>query len=210
MEAMTRTPASPPKVRRRASKRERDPEDKRERILASARELFARQGYGATSTSQIARAAGVSEGVIFLHFESKQGVLRHVASDYGKALADHMREAFSKAGKVDAHAGVHATFSYVRKHGLLHQRINMAVDPADEAVALQTVRAEVAAMLRGVLEGWKESGDGSFDDAAMTATMLFGVVQTALFECFAREQGERESEWIALSTRWVRAALGMR
>lgn len=49
--------------------------DKKQKILSSALELFAREGYNATSTSKIAKASGVSEGLIFRHFESKKGLL---------------------------------------------------------------------------------------------------------------------------------------
>jgi AcrR family transcriptional regulator len=49
--------------------------DKKERILDAALTLFAREGYAATPTSKIAKVAGVSEGLIFRHFENKQGLL---------------------------------------------------------------------------------------------------------------------------------------
>lgn len=40
-------------------------------ILSNAQELFARQGYAATSTRQISAAAGVTIGAMFNHFHSK-------------------------------------------------------------------------------------------------------------------------------------------
>lgn len=48
---------------------------KQEKILSSALELFAKNGFNATSTSKVAKHAGVSEGLIFRHFENKQGLL---------------------------------------------------------------------------------------------------------------------------------------
>ena len=48
---------------------------KQEKILNAALELFANDGYNVVSTSKIANRAGVSEGLIFRHFESKQGLL---------------------------------------------------------------------------------------------------------------------------------------
>lgn len=41
-------------------------------ILAVASQLFARQGYHATSTREIARIADVSENTLFRHFEQKE------------------------------------------------------------------------------------------------------------------------------------------
>lgn len=49
--------------------------DKKEKILQSALDLFANEGVNATSTSKIAQLAGVSEGLIFRHFNSKKGLL---------------------------------------------------------------------------------------------------------------------------------------
>lgn len=44
-------------------------------ILSSALELFARNGYSATTTDEIARKAGVSKGLIFTHFPTKEDIL---------------------------------------------------------------------------------------------------------------------------------------
>lgn len=52
--------------------------DKKENILSAALELFANEGYNATATSRIAKQAGVSEGLIFRHFESKKGLLQAI------------------------------------------------------------------------------------------------------------------------------------
>jgi AcrR family transcriptional regulator len=52
--------------------------DKQEQILDIALKLFAEQGYESTPTSRIAKAAGVSEGLIFRHFTNKEGLLAAV------------------------------------------------------------------------------------------------------------------------------------
>lgn len=44
-------------------------------ILNSALKLFATEGYASTSTSKVAKQAGVSEGLIFRHFKNKEGLL---------------------------------------------------------------------------------------------------------------------------------------
>jgi len=49
--------------------------DKQKKILAVALELFANEGYNAVPTKMIAEEAGVSEALIFRHFENKQGLL---------------------------------------------------------------------------------------------------------------------------------------
>ena len=49
--------------------------EKQESIINAALELFAREGFKATSTSKVAKLAGVSEGLIFRHFGNKEGLL---------------------------------------------------------------------------------------------------------------------------------------
>jgi AcrR family transcriptional regulator len=52
--------------------------EKQEKILHTALDLFAREGYAATATSKVAKAAGVSEGLIFRHFGNKEGLLQAI------------------------------------------------------------------------------------------------------------------------------------
>lgn len=49
-----------------------------DRILLSARTLFASHGYESTTTSQIARTAGTSESQLIKHFGSKEGLLEAI------------------------------------------------------------------------------------------------------------------------------------
>ena len=54
--------------------------EKQKGILAAATELFAEKGYAATSTSEIAKKAGVAEGTIFRHYKSKKDLLLTIVS----------------------------------------------------------------------------------------------------------------------------------
>ena len=51
-------------------------QEKSKLILDSALELFAEKGYHQTSISDITRKAGISKGLIYNYFESKDDVLR--------------------------------------------------------------------------------------------------------------------------------------
>lgn len=51
---------------------------KQQSIFNTALELFATEGVDATSTSKIAKVAGVSEGLIFRHFTNKEGLLQAI------------------------------------------------------------------------------------------------------------------------------------
>jgi len=57
-----------------------------DRILASAKRLFASQGYEATSTMAIARLAGTSESQMMKHFGSKEGLLEAILDEGWKSM----------------------------------------------------------------------------------------------------------------------------
>jgi AcrR family transcriptional regulator len=47
-------------------------DERRERLLSAALDLFSRQGYAGTTTKQIALKAGVTEAIVFRHFPNKE------------------------------------------------------------------------------------------------------------------------------------------
>lgn len=57
------------------------PSSTRERIVDSARHLFATRGFGSTSIKAIAQYAGVSQGLIYTYFDSKDDLLRSIFHD---------------------------------------------------------------------------------------------------------------------------------
>ncbi len=66
--------------------------EKKEQILNTALELFADNGYAGTSTSKIAKKAGVSEGLIFKHFGSKKNLLKELMIDTQENIYDLFSE----------------------------------------------------------------------------------------------------------------------
>ncbi len=64
-----------PRGRPRKTVEDRDDGNRRQALLHSAAELFRRKGFDATSTRDIAAAAGMQSGSPFYHFESKGALL---------------------------------------------------------------------------------------------------------------------------------------
>ena len=73
-------------------------------IIAAAREVFARAGYEAAKTLEIARAAKVSEALVYRHFPSKEAlyraVLRQTIREQDENLAALRMQAPSTAGLI--------------------------------------------------------------------------------------------------------------
>src|SRR5215472_6153920 len=67
-----------------------DTRDKREAIIEAARTLFAKQGYEETTIAEIARAAGVGVGTVYLYFQHKRQILVEVSVAVNSSLATVM------------------------------------------------------------------------------------------------------------------------
>ena len=52
-----------------------------ERILTTARGLFARKGFKATTTRMIATASGINEVTLFRNFQNKENIMVHLIND---------------------------------------------------------------------------------------------------------------------------------
>jgi AcrR family transcriptional regulator len=63
---------------------------KKEQIFQVAMALFAEKGYSGSSTSLIAQRAGVSEGLIFRHYQNKAGLLQAIIAEGMAQIAQTM------------------------------------------------------------------------------------------------------------------------
>jgi TetR/AcrR family fatty acid metabolism transcriptional regulator len=71
--------------------------DKRERILDAAVRVFARKGFHATRVSEVAKAAGVADGTIYLYFESKEHLLVSLFEHRVERLLQYMENELPRA-----------------------------------------------------------------------------------------------------------------
>jgi AcrR family transcriptional regulator len=58
------------------------PPERRREILATAAEVFAAQGYNATTVRKIADAAGMLAGSLYYHFDSKESMLDEILATF--------------------------------------------------------------------------------------------------------------------------------
>ncbi|MEG3849095.1 helix-turn-helix domain-containing protein [Microcoleus sp. herbarium19] len=80
--------------------------DTKKRILQAAQRLFARSGYDATTTRDLAAAAGVAEGTLFRHFDNKKAILVEVATEGWVELLTDLLTELSEMGSYKAVAQV--------------------------------------------------------------------------------------------------------
>ena len=86
-----------------AGRRERNKQQKLERIMDAARELFAEHGVDEVTTQQIAEKADIGAGTLFLYAKSKGELLLLVQNDaYATALDRGQKGAAVQPGVIEA------------------------------------------------------------------------------------------------------------
>src|SRR5436190_23921244 len=86
----------------RAAKRRTD--DKRQRILDAAVQVFARKGFFASRVSDVASAARIADGTVYLYFESKDDILVKLLDEVMGEHIEAARREIRAGGAEDAAA----------------------------------------------------------------------------------------------------------
>lgn len=91
---------------------------KKELILQTALRLFSEQGFDTTPTSLIAKEAKVSEGLIFRHFENKDGLMQAILLLGEERIKPFLEEIIEEA---DPRKQIHAIIELTQKL-FLHEK----------------------------------------------------------------------------------------
>jgi TetR/AcrR family transcriptional regulator, cholesterol catabolism regulator len=94
-------PAKRPRGRPRKTLDERDDGNRRRALIVGAAKLFHRKGFAATSTRDIAAAAGMQSGSPFYHFKSKQALLFAVMEEGMRSALERQARALEQSGATD-------------------------------------------------------------------------------------------------------------
>jgi AcrR family transcriptional regulator len=153
-------------------------------LLESARALFAERGYAATSTREIARAASMTEPMIFRHFGSKaklfeEAVLAPFSTFVTKYIADWAaRPRGEKSPYVEAREFYRGVYDVLTENRRLIRE--MISGHATGSLAADTVSTPQLGALLERFEDFIErerdaGGFRDFDPAVMTR-LMFGLV----------------------------------
>jgi AcrR family transcriptional regulator len=99
MDMQVQSPAKRPRGRPRKTADELEDGNRRRELLNSAAKLFRRKGFHATSTRDIAAAAGMQSGSPFYHFPSKGALLFAVMEEGMHAAIERQERALESAGE---------------------------------------------------------------------------------------------------------------
>jgi len=145
--------------------------DKRSRILDAAVRVFAERGFFGATVAEIARAAGVADGTIYLYFKSKDDVLLRL---FDEKMTELLAEAKAAAARDPALAQVlivelRQSAQFLKADG--RQKLAAYLDvfgqivrdgqeagELDPAVSPQTVKRAIFGALDELALGWLMSG----------------------------------------------------
>ena len=156
-------------------------DDARARLLDSAATAFAERGFHATTTRDIASAAGMSPAAVYVHYKTKQDLLAQISLTGHEQTLALVKDAVAGAAKpTDQLAGVVRQFAISHARGNTSARVVnyelAALDPGP-AAEVRELRRAISAEIRALVE--RGVADGSFDclepRIAATAILSLGI-----------------------------------
>jgi AcrR family transcriptional regulator len=171
-----------------------DVRDKRQAILTAARELFASQGYEETTIAQIARAAGVAVGTVYLYFQNKHDILVDVCLALNAEVAQVIQspEILALPLQQVPRAVIEATFRNARKNLRFMNYFQVEGQSPGEVARLRASKDVIANSLDAYFQYLITQGQVPPFDTAAYAELINGLVSITLHECFAVQGGVRE------------------
>jgi len=140
-------------------------EDRRALILEQAKKVFAREGYRAASTGELARASGITEPILYRHFGSKQKLYLAVLKKLSEEFMERMQTLVERRVKNNLLDGL--TFllldyrnAAMADHDNIHLLLNAALESNDPEVAqlTQAHNRAMYALVYGLLEQAQKQG----------------------------------------------------
>jgi AcrR family transcriptional regulator len=154
-------------------------------LLESARALFAERGYAGTSTREIARAASVTEPMIFRHFGSKAKLFEEaVLAPFNTFVSEYIADWSARPrGAKDVYVatsefyrGVYEVLAANRR--LIHEMIGARAvgGPLTPDIGSTPQLGALLERLEKIIE--RERDDGGFRpfDATVMTRLMFGLV----------------------------------
>ena len=179
-------------------------DERRADLLAAAEALFVSQGVPTTTTEDITRKAGVSKGLFYLYFRSKEDLLASLQERFVTAFAESVRAAADAQRDLPAKldACVRACFDQFHAQDRLHEVLfRHPTRPPDHHPPL--VEAIRAVLAEGVA-----AGAFRLDDVEATAVLLQSAMHA--FDRTFRQNDRLSDERLLQATQQLaRRAVGL-
>lgn len=173
------------------SRRQKEKEDRKEAILAAAREVFFEEGIRRATVDQIAAHAEVAKGTVYLYFETKETILAHLLLEGLDSLGERLAAAYQEGAPSSAEArlrrlaAAYLDFFHDQQD---YFRLMMAFDRGhfQESVSEDVYEKIVLRSLRSLrwlvraIEAGVQSGELAVSDAKKSAGMYWAALNGVL------------------------------
>ena len=202
-------PSDPPTPGRAPSPRRQPPDVRREQILDAAERVLVGRGLAATTMAEVAEAASVAKGTVYLYFASKAELLAGLRARYFEDFAA-MRDGPPAAGRPDPGVAarverlVAASYDFALANHELHHVLFHEAGYAEEDTF-----ARARTVLAELIETGQAAGELDVADPALATDFLLLGLHGVLVGATHRPRAERE-RLVAGVTELACRALGVR
>ncbi len=182
---------------------------RREAILTAAQNVFARKGFDGATIADIAHAAGVASGTVYLYYESKIDLFAALNERLWEVVTGAMQDAGAPPDvRGGTAARIHAVFDAANRNRDLLRIVFLNPDPRTE-VARRMKHADQARVqpLMELLQGGIDAGTVRDTDPAMLARLINSLVVIALYQCFIQQDGKSVAVYEEAVTAMIVGAL---
>ena len=173
------------------SRRQKEKVDRKEAILAAAREVFFEEGIRRATVDEIAARAEVAKGTVYLYFDTKETIVAHLLLEGLDSLCERLAKAYDESAPDRAEARLRRLAAayhdfYQKEHDYF--RLMMAFDRGhfQEAVDAAVYEMILHRSLRGLhwvvraVQQGIETGEFAPGDPKQAAGMLWAALNGAL------------------------------
>ncbi|HEU0067859.1 MAG TPA: TetR/AcrR family transcriptional regulator [Nitrospiraceae bacterium] len=169
----------------------------RQRILEAARRLFAEQGYEATTTRDIARAAEIATGTLFNYFATKEAIVECQA---GEALSSAGTEFESQARDIPSLE--EALFAFVaaglRKLKPLRKHLPSLLQTSLSPLAESRLGDETSLRLAHLDVVSRLAEAHGHSELSPVALQLYWTLYTGVLVFWAQDKSPKQEDTLAL------------
>lgn len=151
--------------------------DKREAILRAAIKVFARKGYFNSKVNDIASAAGIADGTVYLYFKSKDEILHSI---FDRAMGEFIAEGRRELAEISGAKARLTRIAQLHMEKLGADRDLAVVFQVELRGSTKHMRefsaagfAEYLDIIRRTIEEGQDAGELRDDIKAITAAKIF-------------------------------------
>ncbi len=197
--------------------RYRSADERRSQLMAAGSELFATKGYGSTTLDDITRRAGVSKGLFYQYFPSKEGLVFALQEKASREFAARVSAAAAARadwpGKLDAVVLVcfeHFTGGSTHGGSLFQHLPGEIADPRGPGSSgHKAAHQHLVEVIGGLLHAGVAAGAYRIDDVEATALLFFTALHAFVRPLRHDDDSVSDARLVRAAQHLVRGAAGV-